>query len=79
MLLTLCIGMLTASGEETLVLPAGVKVIETEAFLNVTGIQYVVVPDGTQEIGPRAFAGSSVTYIVIPASVTTIATTPSWG
>ena len=69
--LLLCVGAVCA--ESIVTLPAGLQVIEEEAFLNATGMRHVVVPEGAQEIGPRAFAGSSVKYIRIPASVTVIA------
>jgi len=70
-LLTLCTG--AAIAEETLAFPAGLQIIEEEAFFNAAGLTRVVIPEGTTEIGPRAFAGSSVKNILIPASVTSIA------
>ncbi len=50
-------------------LPASLKVIEEEAFMGDTSLQDVEIPDGVEEIGERAFAGSSVSSIVIPDSV----------
>ena len=71
-LLALCAFMSAAAADDTVVLPEKLKIIAQEAFLNNTGLNHVVVPDGTQEIGSRAFAGSSVKSIFIPASVTVI-------
>ncbi|MBQ7850031.1 MAG: leucine-rich repeat protein, partial [Clostridia bacterium] len=69
-LLALCAG---AAAEDTLTLPEKLQIIEEEAFLNATGLKHVSVPEGTLEIGARAFAGSSVRSISIPASVKAIA------
>ena len=51
-----------------LVLPADLKVIEANAFCGV-GAESVKIPDGTTTIGDKAFAGSSVRQVYIPASV----------
>lgn len=47
--------------------------LSVSAFAQSAGYQYVVVPEGTKEIQARAFAGSSVTRVDFPASLTYIA------
>ena len=54
-------------------LPAELKTIEAEAFMNNTSIDYVNIPEGTLAIGERAFAGSSAQEIILPSSLTSIA------
>lgn len=55
----------------TLELPHDLKIIEASAFEGVDA-QMVILPDGCETIGPRAFANSSVRVVVIPGSVTAI-------
>ena len=63
-----------ASAEEgLLILPAGLKRIEDQAFYGVYDIAKVIVPEGTESIGSEAFAWSSLREITLPASVTFIA------
>ena len=63
----------TVQAGRELKLPAGLKKIDAEAFLNVSA-QVAIVPDGCESIGARAFSGStSLSMIEIPASVTFIA------
>ena len=63
----------TVQAGRELKLPAGLKEIDAEAFLNVSA-QVAIVPDGCESIGARAFSGStSLSMIEIPASVTFIA------
>ena len=63
----------TVQAGRQLKLPSGLKEIDAEAFLNVSA-QVVIVPDGCESIGARAFSGStSLSMIEIPASVTFIA------
>ena len=52
-------------------LPAGLKVIDAEAFAG-TGAEAVVIPDGVESIGNGAFAGSATLYVRIPESVKSI-------
>ncbi len=59
--------------EDVLTLPDGLTVVEAEAFMNDVSLGAVVVPEGALEIGARAFAGSSVTEITLPESLTSIA------
>ena len=57
----------------TLVLPGNTKVIEEEAFLGDTSLAEVVLPEGIEEIGSRAFAESSLVSIRLPESLVQIA------
>ena len=59
--------------EGLLILPAGLKRIEDQAFYGVHDIAKVIVPEGTESIGSEAFAWSSLREITLPASVTFIA------
>ncbi len=75
-----CVAMLMATftcaaadTEGRAVLPASLKEIRAEAFLNDPAIEKVVVPEGTEKIGSRAFAESGLKEIEIPESVTYIA------
>ena len=75
-----CVAMLMATftcaaadTEGRAVLPASLKEIRTEAFLNDQAIEKVVVPEGAEKIGSRAFADSGLKEIEIPESVTYIA------
>ena len=56
----------------TLTLPKALKSIETEAFYNDPDVRNVVVPEGVTRIGARAFVGSGLRMIQLPASVTAI-------
>ena len=58
---------------ETLTLPAGVTDVQEEAFYQDAAIGKVILPDGVQTIGARAFARSGVTEINLPDSLKTIA------
>ena len=70
--LLLALGPAAAAASPVLTLPDGLKTVETEAFCGDTSLREVVIPDGTESIGPRAFADSGVTWITIPDSVTVI-------
>ena len=73
LVLALCLSICQMSMADVLRIPEGTKVIEEEAFYGDTSLDEVVLPDGIQEIGPRAFAGSSVRSIFLPASIIKIA------
>lgn len=62
-----------AGAEATLALPAELKIIEEEAFYGNASLEKVIVADGTTEIRSKAFAGSSLTELVLPGSLTYIA------
>ncbi len=49
-----------------------VTAIGNNAFRDKTQITTVILPEGIKTIGGRAFAGTSISYIIIPASVETI-------
>ena len=57
---------------DMLKLPTALKRIETEAFYGDQAIRNVVVPEGVKRIGARAFHGSGLRMIQLPASVTAI-------
>ena len=56
----------------TLTLPANLRAIEAEAFCGDTSLDEVVLPEGLETIGSRAFAGSSVSVINLPDSIEAI-------
>ncbi len=54
-------------------LPAGLLIIEDEAFMGLEACNAVIIPDGCTSIGHNAFAGcTELVYVLIPASVKTI-------
>ena len=70
-LLALCL-CLPLCARADLKLPDGLLLIREEAFMGDTSLPpSVTIPDRVTEIGARAFAGSSVRLMYIPATVTT--------
>ena len=69
LLCALLLGGAAAEEYGILTLPAGLKVIEEEAFLNDTSLEAVVIPEGTARIDSMAFAGSSASFVVLPDSI----------
>lgn len=64
---------ITVVGEKIYTLARGVKVIERETYLNCP-VTIMIVPEGYEVIGERAFAGCADMHrIELPASVTLIA------
>ena len=62
-----------AEGTEGFTLPASLPVIEEEAFAGIDATT-VVIPEGTESIGSRAFADcDALRYIVIPDGLSNIA------
>ena len=58
---------------QVLQLPAGLNVIEEEAFEGLA-CEAVIIPDGCTAIGSRAFANcTGLVYVRIPANVTSLA------
>ena len=72
LLLTLLLSFACARAD-TLTLPAFLYEIGEEAFLNNASITDVVVPEGVESIGSRAFAGTAIDSLTLPDSVTEIA------
>ena len=63
----------SVSAMPLMTLPAGLKSIEEEAFLN-TPASRILIPSGVESIGARAFAESqALRYVMVPDSVTAIA------
>ena len=62
-----------AACADTLTLPASLTVIEEEAFFGNTSLDEVVLPEGLTEIRADAFAGSSLSSINLPSTLTSIA------
>lgn len=54
-------------------LPSSVKIVEEEAFYGVAALDKVVIPEGTTEIHSLAFVGCSLTEVVLPSTLTYIA------
>ena len=50
-------------------LPAGTRVMEEEAFAGDSSLDKVILPNSLEQLGPRAFAGSSLRQINLPASL----------
>ena len=73
LLLLICLMFCFGAQAEILTLPGDLTIIETEAFYGTTSVDRVVLQDGVREIGSKAFANSTVTEIVLPASLTEIA------
>lgn len=65
--------LLESVSADTLLLPAGLKIIADEAFRGNISLDEVVIPNGTEYIGEYAFEGSSVRTAVIPDTVNYIA------
>ena len=64
--------LMTAAAHAEMLLPADLKVIESEAFAGDPSIATVRAPEGVTEIQARAFAGSGVTALYLPESLTVI-------
>ena len=70
----LLLGLFLCSGAlaDTLTLPDGLETIEAEAFYGDVSVTSVVMPDTVKTIGPRAFAGTGLTYIRLSSGLTGI-------
>ena len=73
LLLSLILTLALQACAEELMLPGGLQIIDQEAFLNSVSLEKVTVPEGTQQIMDKAFAGSSVKEAELPASLYYIA------
>ena len=64
----------SASASAEFALPKDLKTIEDEAFLNVGTVgKTLYIPRGVEKIGSKAFAGTGVETVILPASVKEIA------
>ena len=54
------------------ILPSNLLVIETEAFFGDSSIDEIMIPEGAENIGDKAFAYSGLKQIYIPDSITSI-------
>ena len=69
----LCLGAVPGMAQGVLTLPSAVKEIQAEAFKGAKGVSEIVLPEGVETIGERAFAESSIEKINLPRSVERIA------
>ncbi len=67
------LALITAAFADTLALPDDLVIIEDEAFCKNTSLDTVLLPEGIQQIGSRAFAESGLTSVNLPDSLTGIA------
>ena len=75
-LLLILVMLVTSYGgalADTLKLPTNLTTIGEEAFFGASSLDVVDIPWGTEIIGSKAFANSSVTKVYIPATVYSIA------
>ena len=72
-LLIVCLLAFCSAESNLLTIPASVLRIDEEAFFGDTSLDEVVLPEGIESIGNRAFAGSSIKRVYLPASLTEIA------
>ena len=63
----------TVAHADTLTLPSSLTIIEEEAFYADTSLDTVILPEGITEIKAGAFAGSSLSSINLPTTLTSIA------
>ena len=66
-------GISSAAQAAELKLPAGLKKIEEQAFFGDTSLDVLTIQEGTETIGSKAFANSSVKVANFPASLYYIA------
>ena len=75
--LLLCMALMLISipalAENILRLPKGLKTLEDEAFFALQSADSVILPDGMETIGSKAFANSTVSSVYLPPSLTHIA------
>lgn len=69
----LCLGAVPGMAQGVLTLPSAMKEIQAEAFKGAKGVSEIVLPEGVETIGERAFAESSIEKINLPRSVERIA------
>ena len=64
---------------ERLDLPSDLKEVPAEAFYGDTSLDEVILPEGIEKIGAKAFAKSTVKRIYLPESLKEIAKDAFWG
>ena len=64
--------IVNAASATTLSLPIGLKIIDEEAFYGDSGFDEVILPEGIEAIGAKAFAKSSLRSITLPSSIGSI-------
>ena len=69
----ICTLLVFSASASVLRIPENTKEIEDEAFLGDMSLDEVVIPDGVERIGERAFAESGLTKINLPSSLKSIA------
>ncbi len=69
----LCLNSTVGSAAGVLKLPSALKVVEDEAFYGAQMIDEVVMPEGAERIGSKAFADSTLKAINLPDSIQNIA------
>ena len=62
-----------ASASAEFAFPQDLRIIEAEAFTNVPMGNYLEIPYGIEEIGPRAFAGTGLQVVTLPPTLSSIA------
>ena len=73
LLAVLFIALGTAALADTLTLPADLTAVEDQAFFGDESLETVVLPEHIETIGSKAFAGSGITAVNLPDSLTFIA------
>lgn len=65
--------LLQGSLAETVILPNDLPAVEDEAFFGDASLEAVVLPEGLETIGSKAFAGTGLTAVNLPFSLEDIA------
>ena len=51
---------------DTLILPAGIVTVDKEAFMDDTNVTELVIQEGAETIGAKAFANTGLTKVTFP-------------
>ena len=68
----LCFAASCALADGIITLPASLKEVQASAFYGDQALDAVMLPDGVETIGAKAFAGSTVSIIRLPESLKSI-------
>ncbi len=71
-LLAAVLCLISAASAETLIISADITTIGAEAFCDLAAFDEVILPEGLISIGDRAFAGSTIKRVYLPASLQSI-------